>query len=330
MTNIGINFDENKPKLSATIPFAIHPMLVIRYFYNKDYEKKIIKIENDENNNTYSEFSLGRRFKEGHQPLAEKLIQNHYDATNYLQHLENEHVSTNAIRRKIKGEAENCNTQDLILAKMADHYLTESNDTYKAFLKELSKGAEWQAQSMRKTIVKYEISHSTYGKVEFSIRFHQLDDYLLVESKEVIKKAIAQVLKRHLELPNSRINNITKSSEGYQVPYEEVFKEIQRVYNDALDWANYLLEWERTVIKRKQDWNETYIDFLRVCKEAQLDEVKTAFLNNLRKNIFHAKIPTEYAYWELRRSEKYDWLRKLVRFGFVREQKSKNVNYKKS
>ncbi len=335
LQTIGINYDENKPKVSATIPFAVHPMLVIRHFYKEAYEKKIIKIENDENNKTYSKFSLADKFKQAHKPLTKKLVASHYQSENYLQHLDNENVTTNAMRRKIKGEAKNCESQDLILAKMADHYLTQSNDTYRAFLRELSTGAEWQAQSMRKTIVKQTIQHETHGKIEFSIRFHQLDDYLLVESKEIIKKAIGQVLKRHLEHPKSKINNITKTTDGYQVPYEEVFKEIQRVYNDALEWADYLLQWERTIIKRKQDWGETYIDFPKICQEAQLNEANTLFLNTLRKNIFHAKIPSEYAYWELRTSEKYNWLRQLVRYGKKREEnkskgKSKNVNYKKS
>lgn len=327
---LGINHDENKPKVSATIPFAIHPMLVIRHFYKEDYEKKIRTIANDKNNNTYSEFSLGFKFKNAFKPLTNKLIASHYQTVNYLEHLEKEGVATNAVRRKIKGEAQNCELQDLILAKMADHYLTESNDTYRAFLRELSTGAEWQAQSMRKTIVKQTIRHDKYGKIEFSIRFHQLDDYLLVESKEIIKKAIGQVLKRHLERPNSKIRNVVKTDEGYKVPYEEVFKEIQRVYNDALEWADYLLEWERTIIERKRDWNANFVPFLQICEEAQISKEHKEELNTLRKNVFHAKIPSDYAYWELHTSEKYLWLRTLVQYGRKREEKPKNVNTKKS
>lgn len=329
LLSIGINYDENKPNASPTIPFAIHPMLVIRHFYKEDYEAKTGKIEL-ENNDNYSQFSLGFKFKNAHKPLAKKLIASHYQTDNYLQYIENEGVATNTMRRKIKGEAQNCELQDLILAKMADHYLVESNDTYKAFLKELSVGAEWQAQSMRKTIVKQTIKHKKYGKIDFSIRFHQLDDYLLVESKEVIEKAIGQVMKRHLERPNSKIRNVVKTNDGYQVPYEEVFKEIQRVYNDALEWADYLLEWERNVIKRKQDWSISFVPFLQICEEAQISKEHKEELNTLRKNVFHAKIPSDYAYWELRTSEKYDWLRKLVQYGKKREVKSKNVNTKKS
>jgi hypothetical protein len=328
LTTIGINYDENKPKVNATIPFAIHPMLVIRYFYKEDYEKGKgkIKLENNEN---YSQFGLGFKFKNAHKPLQKKLIANHYNFEKYIQHLDKEGVKSNAICRKIKGEANNSELQDLILAKMADRYLIESNDTYRAFLKELSTSAEWKAQSMRKTIVKQTIKHDQYGKIDFSIRFHQLDDYLLVESKEIIKKAIGQVLKRHSEKPNSKIRNVFKTDDGYEVPYEEVFKEIQRVYNDALEWVDYLLFWEQSVISRKQDWSESFINFLQICREAGLNEEHTNKLNKLRKNVFHAKIPSEYAYWELRSSKAYDWLRQLVQYGKKREEKKGNVKTKK-
>ncbi|MBB6004333.1 hypothetical protein [Arcicella rosea] len=156
---------------------------------------------------------------------------------------------------------------------------------------------------------------NNYGEITLNIKFHQLDDYLLVESTPTIELAIIQAIKRfennqqHTEKPQMQI---TKTALGYSIAYEEVFKEIQRVFNDAVHWAFYMLDWEKKIVdsmsdaeiailenNKTQNGAKAHINFTEVCTKAGLKAPLLNKLKDLRNTAFHGSIPAGWTYWEM-------------------------------
>jgi hypothetical protein len=338
---------QKEPKINQHLPFAIHPMLVIRKFYKEEYNNEI----DNEKPGRFSKFSLSKKFKEANISLENKLISENYQVGKYLQITENEHLAnTKTNVRHIKGEVDNEKIQDMVLARMVDKYLESCSANYQFVI---SGNTDWVVKSMRKTTINQIFDDAKYGRIELNIRFHQLDDFLLVEGKEVIAKAIHQVLERYqndekFQERNAEIQHtdriLQRGERDFLIPYEQVFKEIQRVYNESLRWATHLYEWERSVIAlfgnsklealAQKTEGKAHINFAQICELANQKEDKLAFLNKLRNHIFHVKIPSDFTYRELKNSEKYQWLRTLLRYDdreiAEKYTKVKNVNTKKS
>ena len=319
LSKLGFHIHE-KPILSDYIPFALHPMLVLRKFYKNEMNVAKDCKNTNENNSC---FILAKKFRADNLVFEKKLPEENYNTENYIQCIENEGITeSKGKKHKLRVTAYNEKIQDIIIAKMADKYLSAINPNYTAFgLYE----ADWQVKGMRGTFVKQKFQDTVYGNITLSIRFHQLDDFLLVESKSVIAKAIHHVLERFEHYSNKQME-VTKTEDGYEIPYEEVFKEIQRVHNNSLRWATHLLEWERSVVETNKQNAATlsqkpkgkaHLNFKDICDLANIQGTERKFLNELRKNVFHTKIPSEYTYWELAKTEKYVWLRKLLKYNDI-------------
>lgn len=286
---------------SDHIPFDVHPILVLRKYYRNELEE--------------GNFSLSSKIRKNKQ--AQKGLRvNHY---NYQTYLEKYNIDSTApsVKKKLIGEMNRLLTQDVLLWKIAKEYIQNTSPTYQGFIGKGKDKNEWNVSNLRKTEINKIVDVKGYGNVVLKIKFHQLDDFLLVESMPVIILAIRQALMRFENpQPNKDTANmlITKSKQGYEIAYDEVFKEIQRVFNDSVHWAWYLLNWEAKIINSMTDDERTelennklaegkkaHINFWEVGQYAGLAD--SSKLRDLRNTAFHTKIPDGWAYWQKEQDE---------------------------
>jgi hypothetical protein len=297
------------PQLADHIPFDVHPMLVLRKYFKNELDNA-----NREGMPNNAQFSLSAKIWKN-KSLRKGTREEHYNTETYLkQH----NISTNAakIQRKIIGENNELITQDVLLWMMAKKYIKATSAAYRGFITDGRSEGQWNISNLRQTeIQKVFKDVGEYKEITLKIKFHQLDDYLLVESKPVIELAIKQVMMRYKYLENKNDPrlanmNINTTKHGFCVPYEEVFKEIQRVYNDSIHCVGELLKWEKDIINRmtleertgfgnnKLSDQKQHINFVEVCSKTDLDDTEKETLRAIRNTAFHVKIPDGWAYWQ--------------------------------
>lgn len=295
LAKLGISSNLN-PELSDHIPFDVHPILILRKYYPDELSG--------------GNFSLSRSLFLNKQ-ARKGLRETHYE---YEAYLAKYNVGKDApkVQKKLIGQMNELITQDVLLWKIAKEYIQKTSSAYQSFIGNGKDFNAWKVSNLRQTEIRKEFAVNGYGVVKLNIKFHQLDDYLLVESTPVIALAIKQALMR-FENPNSDDTNptmqVAKVGKNYEVAYDEVFKEIQRVFNDSVRWAFFVLEWEKSVIDSMTNIEKTtlennkiskgqkaHINFWEVCQKAGLPDDKV--IRDLRNTAFHGKIPNGWAYWQ--------------------------------
>ncbi len=288
--------------LAEHIPFDIHPILILRKYFPDELAN--------------GKFSLSARIW-GDSTLRTGTRKEHYNIAPYLKEF---NISTNAPskKRKLVGEMNELITQDVLLWMIAKKYINKTSAAYRGFITGGNSQDQWNISNLRQTEIQKPFDAvGTYGEVILKIKFHQLDDYLLVESKPVIKLALEQVMMRYEYLKREDAEklknmNIKKTEHGnYVVPYEEVFKEIQRVFNDSVHCAGELLRWEKQIIESMTDaerlecenrkiseGQKAFINFWEVLQKANYAETEKATLKDIRNTAFHGKIPKGWSYRE--------------------------------
>ena len=257
-------------ELPDYIPFDIHPALPKRIYFKNEID--------------YATFSLSSKIWKD-ETLQRGLRNEHY---NYKSFLEKFDLGEDAkkIKKYIIGAMNERIVQDSLLWEMAKYYLNKTSPAYRAFLLGKDSEQNWKVNNLRNTTIETKL-----GANVLTIKFHQLDDFLLIESTDIIKKAMNQTIKRFknqltrtdLEIKtqilmtyadNSAITLPIDETKGFKLPYEEVFKEIQRNFNDALIWAFHILLFEEKLIKpASQNKIEDLVQLSKDNYRAKLEEV---------------------------------------------------------
>lgn len=306
---LGISDYEN-PILEDFIPFDIHPISVLRKYHKRELMSSSGKL------------SLSKKLREN--PLfAKGLKHENYQWQPYLELFNLDKVDLKR-KKKIIGVTNEVNCHDRLLWRIAQKYLKETSQVYRDFITENRRGKNsqqavehsWAFSNLRNTKIlrefnvdEFKVNDKPFKKIYLQVYFHQLDDYLLVESKDVLLLAIKQVIVRKTYLEKEQENIIS---------YTEVFNEIQRVYNDSIHCAQQLLNWEKYIVDSKMTLSERlaygkkkelegkrpYISFEKVCQKAGLSEEEKEILSKIRGTAFHANIPDGWTYWQAEKDNK--------------------------
>ena len=336
LSKLGVPSYRNSPPLQDFVPFDIHPMLVLRKYYKAD-------LANSYNETTKQyQISLSAKLRDK-APLQQGLRTEHYNFDNYFDAVETFGDDEKKIKKSVIGAMNDLKTQDILIWRMAQEYLKVVSPAYRNALTWEQKEEDWKVGNLRNSVFKvpfFAVNASGNDIVDsagqktivfyLSIKFHQMDDYLLIESNKIIRRAVQQVLMRFGDAQQAQaIHEITVDTEGvYTVPYQEVFKEIQRVYNDALHWARYILDWERNVVDamipeqitqfeqaKIAKGHSIHINFEDVCSTQNLSaDMVEKLKSKLRNKTFHAEIPDGWAYWQMETDAEYADLRQLLQY----------------
>jgi hypothetical protein len=247
---LSISTYRHADKLPDYVPFDIHPRLVLRKFYKKE--------------TLVPNFSLSKKMWEKTE-TRKGLKSEHYEYAPYLAVLGDQNKTA---KKKVIGAMNELQTQDALLWDMAKQYLDATSPAYQTFLQGKGQKTDWKVDYLRQSTIEVPFNDMGLGKVTMTIKFHQLDDYLLVESRDVIGLAVNQAIMRFNDVTQSQTIKweLTKINNQYTIPYEEVFKEIQRVFNDAVYWAQFILAWEKLVVDNMPPQYITFFDRLKTSK----------------------------------------------------------------
>lgn len=266
------------------IPFNIHPILPLHFFYKKSEGLSLSKVIRS--NDT----------------LIGALRSENYQNQKY-----NELIQTwpNDLSRKLQkktiGNTNDRQTHDALLWYIAGKYFSRVSPSVKMTLNG-GRDAQLPANvgSLRKSVLYIPIQVTADHLVKVSLFFHQLDDGLFVESKNMLEKVVRYIYRCRDEEPE-KYSEIATS----ELSYGEIVKMITRIQNDAIIIGKQVLLWEQGIINRMTDEDIRgreegrslkRISFKEVCSFASLSEEAVRVLADLRSCIFHMKIPEDFTY----------------------------------
>jgi hypothetical protein len=237
---------EEREKTIVHIPFDIHPNLVLKYFYKKEYEEGYFKFN-----------SLWQKI---HTEAFEKgLYTEHYDITGLVALYEScKHLparkgskKNDAVLalQKLKGAVATCHHEDVLLWFMAQEYLMSSSYTsHRA--KEIQKclkgaGDEISVKNLHTGMVTLPVSHAGQPDYYIRLRMHQLDDLLFQSNVQKLHDAVTHLVRRQeeeqvlLAPPTARVNAVS---------LDEVNREIQKVRRDGQALCEKIFDREKEVL----------------------------------------------------------------------------------
>ncbi len=300
VSNLGQSHNSNKH-----IPFDIHPIIPLRMFFNTEGD--------------ISKISLSKRTRES--VWASELYQAHYNYTNYLSTLNQENA---ILKKKIIGEINNILSKDTILWFMAKNYMNRMNPAIRDLVINNGIGnQQWQLGNLRQMKIPFPMHIDTLGIVYVELKFHQLDDYLLIESKHMMKRIVKQLFYRYQNPVAEEHVGVILQDGIYTVQYDEINREMQRVYQQSRLWVMHLLEWERKELEKigaeekdrleKKEQGFNHINFGQILAKGSLTDELKVKLRALRNTAFHANIPGDWSYEQLEKDQEICELLKFIK-----------------
>lgn len=300
LSRIGIQGEPLPLEENRHVPFDIHPALVERALFVAEELRGQ---------------SLAMTVRKN-LVLRDGLVESHY-AHEVLVRLLKKEQDGAALRGKAKkavGKMEELYAEDILLWAAAKEYLKAMNPAMRDLVENRlmrKTGNSLSVAELRDVDIPMEVDVEEHGKVVVALKLHQLDDFLLVESKPQIAKAVWHVLAHH-ESNDARktVGIVAGDKDGkLSVPYEEVFRQIQRVYNDSIHWARPLLAWEQKLIAemsveekaqlgaaKQAEGKWAYVSFREVLAHANLEEGLARTVRDTRNAAFHAELPSTWTY----------------------------------
>lgn len=272
----------------ASIPFSIHPVLIVKAFYPK-------------NANPVNRISLSKIVRDN-TALVSALRPSNYDWSAYAALAAQwPEAVRKKVSKKITGASDRATAHDALRWHFASRYFERiSPNVRMAFGSDGALPA--RVDNLRRSTLHIPVTTDAGHAVRVELYFHQLDDTLFVESKNMLTKLVDYLYRRRAEDP-------VRYAEVHDdhLAYGEITKEMARLQNDALVIARHLLDWENRVLEGLTDaallQNATppgkglrRIGFRKVCQVAQLSDSDANTLSNLRNHVFHMKVPTQYTY----------------------------------
>ncbi len=270
------------------IPFSIHPILVLKAFHAKKGTDLTL-------------FSLSKQIRDN-TALTGALRSENYDTASYTALLTQLPANVQkALKKKITGARDRALCQDAILWFIAGRYFERVSPNVRMTLtghKDQSLPA--RVGSLRQSMLHIPITLSDGRVVRVQLYFHQLDDTLFVESKDMLTKVVEYIYRRRMEEPDKY-----KDVADYLLTYGEIVKEMARIQNETAVIARRLLEWEKSIvdsmsepqiIQNLEGITLRRIGFNKICTHAALPEVDAQSLRELRNHVFHQKIPVTFTF----------------------------------
>ncbi len=269
LARIGVNTNTQQGELRNCIPFDIHPSLVLRkYMPHALLEPS----------------SIATSLRASLPQLG--LDQTHYQYQAFLQetYLPEDSQKAKVIGRKLIGKYNDTLTKDILLWKITQGYMTQLSPIYKAFLG--TENSDWKIHNVRQSELKLPLTVDN-TTILLKVKYHQLDDFLFIETKPYIEKIVKSIKKNYAE-----------DTPCVELEYEKVFKELQRIFNDAVEWAGYILKWEKAVVDKQYEAGtlstiikKNYLSFAEVMKVTTLSQAEKNEITEIREVVFHARIP---------------------------------------
>lgn len=298
LSRIGISGAPTPIEKNRHVPFDIHPGLIKRALFKKGELR---------------DMSLSATVRKN-PTLSAGLVESHYDhghlsmifgppRANGLPHRS---------ARKAIGKLDEIHTEDILLWAAAREYLEKMNPAVRDLVNKRlmhQSSNTLTVTDLRDVEIPMEVELEGHGRVVVELKLHQLDDFLLVESRPRIARAVWHVLERYTSPEAKELVGIHKQDGKMHVPYEEAFREIQRVYNHSLHWARPLLKWEQGVIadmttegkarlgaEKRAKGRMAYISFSEVVAYVAPDAALADRLRQIRNTAFHAELPHGWTY----------------------------------
>jgi len=308
LEKLSVTLPDKSLTLNPYMPVPVHPLWVIKKYY---------KAENEAGG-----FSLSyKKIREN--GLISSLKAENYAWESYSEFL-GQHPQKDKITKKLKGSFDRLITEDTLVWHIGQKYLETMMPAWRDALTE----AVQAGRNLRETEVKLNLADLT-----LVLKYHQLDDVLLQESKATMLK-IAEHLKRSLPYreeklkefdPAKKIENRFKfniDENLSELPYDDVHKERSRIASEALHWAKYILEWELAAVRSMlssdlQKWRVVKsgyprIGFRQVMDYCALTDTLKDLVAKIRNHSFHFVIPEGWCYAELEKNEDLCRLLKYV------------------
>lgn len=281
--NTAASFEEAYP---ASIPFSIHPVLMIKAFYAK-------------NADAVSRISLSKLVR-NNTALVSALRPDNYDWSAYAALAAHwPEAVRKKVSKKITGASDRATAHDALRWHLASRYFERISPNVRMALS--GNGAlPARVDNLRRSTLHIPVTTTAGRAVRVELYFHQLDDTLFVESKAMLTRLVDYLYRRRAEDP-ARYAEVHDD----HLAYGEIGKEMARLQNDALIIAARLLDWEKTVLDGLTDaalqqhatgQRLKRIGFRKVCELAHLAASDAQALSDLRNHVFHMKVPTQYTY----------------------------------
>ncbi len=288
LTDVGkMELEVKRQKTLHVLPFAIHPMMVVKYFAPAAYRSEYINepgVSRTDNN----VFAVLRQEK-----YSSPLVASHYD-TAFLEKImiatDDEAVCQAFDKQKHKwiGAINTTHTEDALLWQIALQYLQENRYTQE-IAKQLQSAQVRNAEKDNKLMVsnihstdivlefgyvknRYNEDESVFPPVFVTVKMHQLDDVMYRTERERMRRAALHYLWRNSNkdekqfwdtLPPYAVpeeQTEIAAQEGYvysatsgtltnPIPYHVLRNEMQLVAIHGKYLAGALLHWERGVIQ---------------------------------------------------------------------------------
>jgi hypothetical protein len=144
---------------------------------------------------------------------------------------------------------------------------------------------------------------------EVILKFRQLDDYMLIAEKPLIK--LVDLLFMRLTTNEQLCDAGIALKDGYyQIPYVLVKQEMERVFHGSVIATNFIILWEKTIVDRISQTSKqqkidaaknssgswAYLSFDEVLTHTTLDTETKKELKKLRNHAMHIKIPEGWTY----------------------------------
>jgi hypothetical protein len=266
------------------IPFSVHPALVIKAFL-------------EEKDAAVAQISQSKLIRDNTNLMAALRAAN-YDYTTYTQYAA-EWPKAKQVQRKQVGAYDRTRTHDAIRWLLAGRYFERTSSNLRMAITG-ENTPPTQVGSLRRNTLNIPITTASGRAVQIELYFHQLDDTLFVESKDLLTRIVDYIYRRRDEQPVSY-----QAVHDDRLPYGEVVKEMARLQNDALTIAESLLKWERSVldnltdaalVQHSEGKSLKRISFKKIGELARITGDQEENLRNLRNTVFHLKVPEKFTF----------------------------------
>jgi hypothetical protein len=286
----GILQEQERMKLKAkqqrtmTVqPFAIHPMLVLKYFFPE------VCIEDKEAE--YHTNGEGRVIKKlpvvpvfanirKNRGWREKLVNEFYD----ISKVESLYPSNLHKKQKeaLTGLMNTTCTEDILLWWMCNEYLNNNRytQTMGEFVKKQRSTGRKYVGEFHKLEVEIPLKEGSSNPIYMKILMHQLDDLMFAVQQSRLGQAANHFLKRcddEKEMWEEDLQNLVQNqlggaglpdgSHGKPIPFKLLIAELELVRRTGQELAKYILEFEkqvlRTALKQREGNKEAFHQWLK-------------------------------------------------------------------
>lgn len=254
---IGVPVYSGSGNLPEHIPFAIHPVLILKHYYQEKFAR-------NPNLNLASDFRK-------QVPLSQGLYASHYDITEVVQTLLKAGGNENLMKKAI-GRANDQLTHDMILFALLQKYDPTISKIDNLF-------AEPEPLPAKQT----------HFKVNISIRKRETNSILYTFDNNTMNNLIDYFLvinppEDNSKIPTLAFNELIKERQRIEQASLIYISAILKFEASVLDSC------------QDKDFGDKYVDFNKICQMSNISEEHQNSLKQIRNTSFHNDIPKGWTY----------------------------------